>query len=92
MPKPIPPKEVARRCLRRIQRWQSVPNFAEQERDYTFFTSAFPEYEMRPDEIARGISILEALGAISLFYPHPELPDVFVIRYIGDPSSKEDHA
>lgn len=84
MPKPIPTKEIARRCLVRIRKWQAVPSFAEVERDYTFFTSAFPEYELRLDEIMRGLHLLEAAGYISLEFTQPHAPEVFRVRYLEE--------
>lgn len=85
MPKTIPNKEVARRCLRRIQRWSQVPAFAEAERDWTFFASAFPEVTITQSEVMRALSALELSGYITLTYPRMRFePDVFVIHLVAE--------
>jgi hypothetical protein len=80
MPKTIPNKEVTRRCLRRIQRWSVIPSFAEAERDWTFFASAFPEVTITQPEVMRALEALQVSGHITLSYPRPRFePDTFTI-------------
>lgn len=82
MPKTIPSKEVVRRCLRRIQRWSHVPSFARQERDWTFFASAFHEVAITEQEVMKALEVLQACGFISLTFPRPRFePEVFVMAY-----------
>src|SRR4051794_11221453 len=78
-------REVVRRCLWRIERWQHSPVFAAQERDCTFFYSAFPGDHIPSHRIMRALFTLEEAGFIDLTFPRPDTePDIFIIDYIPE--------